>query len=343
MTRAELSPPEWVEAANRRLRSRSRLPPAAPSLQPPEVGELCLAQALEPGTAEPALVCVIEVDRELATVRAVLASPETDLASGADLLVVAADTGLPFDLMLECDVAARLWWLQIERRVARLEPAMAALLQHATGPGAAATPPGERGLPLAAGNDPRWEFKAGEGARLGALAASCEERAAGGRRGLPLVVDPLLLAAWPGAAAGSQLARLAAIAGELATADRSVIPGAAAAAVLEAWDAGGSGRDPALWSALQPCLERALTAPPTAAFPAVAFTPSRARGPSWADKALAEACGGLQRGGAQSIRLLTMPCAWSDEGPDELAAVATARIAGGGALQLIRHHLEVNP
>jgi len=178
---------------------------------------------------------------------------------------------------------------------------------------------------------------------LGALAAVCEARAAGGRRGQPLVVDPLLLAALPGAASGSRIARIEAIAGELATAERSFVPGAAAAAALEAWDAAGSGRDPALWRALEPCLERALTAPSASASRDVTFTPSRAQGPPWADEALAETCDELLRGGAQSIRLLTMPCAWSGDRPNELAAVAAARIAGGGALQLIRYHLEVNP
>jgi hypothetical protein len=343
VARAEPSFPGWVEAANRRLRSRPRLPLVGPSLRPPEVGELCLAQALDPGTAEPALVCVTEVDGELATVRVVLASPETDLAAVADLLVSAADSGLPFDLMLESDVAARLWWLQVERRVAHLGPATVALLQDMTGAGTAVASAGAFGLPLAAGDDPRHEFKTGERARLDALAAVCEERAAAGRRGLPLVVDPLLLAALPGASSGSRIARIEAIAGELATAERSFVPGAAAAAALEAWDAAGSGRDPALWRALEPCLERALTAPSVSASRDVTFTPSRAQGPPWADEALAETCDGLLRGGAQSIRLLTMPCAWSGDRPEELAAVATARLAGGGALQLIRHHLEVNP
>ncbi len=340
MARTELSLPGWVEEANRRLRARPRLLQIGASLRPPEVGELCLAEPIEPGAAPPALVCVTEVDRELATVRVVLASPETDLASVADLLVAAADSGLPFDLMLESDVAARLWWLQVERRVAHLGPAV---VRGPADSGASVAPVRAGGLPLVADDDPRREFKAGEKARLGALAAGCEQRAAAGRRGLPLVVDPLLLAALPGAGSGSRFARIEAIAGELATAERSFVPGAAAAAALEAWDAAGSGRDPALWRALEPCLERALTAPPASASRGVTFTPSRAQGPPWADEALAETCDGLLRGGAQSIRCLTAPCAWSGDRPEELAAVAAARFAGGGVLQIIRHHLEVNP
>lgn len=341
MARAEPSLPGWVEEANRRLRARPRLLQIGVSLRPPEVGDLCVAEPIEPGAAPPALVCVTEVDRELATVRVVLASPETDLASVADLLVATADSGLPFDLMLEGDVAARLWWLQVERRVAHLGPVV---VRGPADSGASVAPIGGSGLPVVADDDPRREFKAGEIARLGTLAAGCEERVSGGRRGLPLVVDPLLLAALPGAGSGSRIARLEAIAGELATAERSFVPGAAtAAAALEAWDAAGSGSDPALWRALEPCLERALTAPSTSASRDVRFTPSRAPGPPWVDEALAETCDGLLRGGVQSIRCLTAPCAWSGDRPEELVGVAAARFAGGRALQIIRHHLEVNP
>jgi hypothetical protein len=342
MARAESPLPEWVAEANRRLRARALLPRPEPSRRPPGLGDLCLAEPIEPGGAEPVLVCVTEVDRELATVRAVLASPETELATRSDLLVAAAESGLPFDLVLESEVSARLWWLQVERRVARLGPELAARLRDAVQPAAGVASPNAHRTPASAGGAAGAGLRRLERARLDALASGCEQQSAGGRRCLPLVVDPLLLVDPPGADAGARLGRIEAIAGALATAESSLLPGGAAA-VLEAWDAGGRGRDPAIWRALQPCLERALAAPPAAASPAVEFTPPRAHGPPWADEALAAACGELLRGGARSIRLLTARRAWSREAPDEPAAVAAVRLAGGGALQLIRHHLEVNP
>jgi len=341
VARAERSLPEWVREANRRLRGRPRLLALAGSLRCPEPGELCLAEPVEPGAAAPAIVCVVEVDHELATVRAALASPETDLAAGADLLVPAADCGLPFDLMIESDVEGRLWWSQVERKLGRLDERLAGLVGDAVRSGPAAAPPAVRGMPLVFAGDPRSEFKDGERDRLGALAADCERAVAAGRSALPLVLDPALLADPQAGGGRSRSARLEAIVGRLATAGRPIVPGGAVPAVLEAWDAGGSRLDPDLWRALQPCLERALAAPPPPGAPGVAFEPSRAPGPAWADAALAATCGGLLLGGARSIRLLTTPRAWSGDRAGG-AGVALAR-AGGGVLQLIRHDLEVNP
>lgn len=341
MPRTESWLPEWVLEANRRLRGRPRLPSVGRSLRSPEVGDLCVAEPVEPGAAAPAIVCVVEVDHGLATVRAALASPETDLASGADLLAAATDSGLPFDLMVESDVEGRLWWTQVERRVGRLGERLAGLVRDAVRLGAAAAPAGVRGVPVVAADDPRRELRDGERSRLGALVADCERATAGGLSGLPLLLDPALLAGLPAGDGCSRSVGLEAIARELATAGRPIVPVGAVPAVLEAWDAGGSRLDPDLWRALQPCLQRTLAAPPGPAAPVVAFEPPRARTPAWAEEALAETCGGLLLSGARSIRLLTTTSAWSGDRPGA-PAVAMAR-TGGGALQLIRHNLEVNP
>lgn len=341
MTTTERSLPDWVEEANRCLRARPLLPPAGGSRRAPEVGDLCVAEPSDRGSADPAIVCVVEVDDDLATVQVALASPDTDLASDAHLLAPAGDTGLPFDLMISTDVTGRLWWLQVERRVGRLGATLAQWLRDACRGGPSAAPAGVRGMPVVGAQDARRGFEAGERRRLAALAADCERAVAGGLRALPMVVDPRLFTGLPRDASGAWAGRLAAVAGELTVAGRSFLPGRAVAAVVEAWDADSSRLDPDLWRAVQPCLERALAAAPAAAGPAVTFEPPRAGQPAWSDDALAETCGVLLEGGARAIRLLTLPSAWSGE---RLEAPAAAIARGGGrAVQLIRHNLEVNP
>jgi hypothetical protein len=331
--------PGWVEEANQRLRARPPLPPAGGPRRAPEVGDLCLAEPVDRGAAEPAIVCVIEVDGDLAVVRAALASPDTDLACDAHFLAPAAQTGLPFDLMISSGITGRLWWFQVARRLGRLDSTLAAWLRDACRRGPGAVPAAVRGMPVTDARNAWRELEAGERGRLAALTADCERALAGGLRALPLVVDPRLLAGLPGDEARSRAARLAAIAGELTIAGRSLIPGRAAAAVVETFDAGGSRLDPDVWRALLPCLERALAAP-LAGRPAVTFEPPRAPGPAWADDALAESCDALLAGGARSVCLLTTPQAWAGERPGEPAA-AVAR-SGAGTLQLIHRNLEVS-
>ena len=340
MKTAEPSLPAWVEEANRRLRARPPLPPPGGPRRAPEVGDLCLAEPADRGAAEPAIVCVVEVDDGLAVVRAALASPDTDLACDTHLLAPAGESGLPFDLMISSRLTGPLWWFQVARRIGRLDAARTAWLREACRSGPGALPVGARGLPVTAPQDPRRELEAGDRARLAALTSACERAIAGGLRALPLLVDPLLLIGLPGGSDGARAARLAAVAGELTTAARSLVPGRAAAAVVEAFETSGGRLDPDLWQALRPCLEQALAAP-LAAGTVVEFEPPRAPGAAWAQDALAESCAALLAGGTRSVRLLTAPQAWSGGQPGEPAA-AVAR-SGAAALQLIRHTLEVSP
>jgi hypothetical protein len=334
--------PSWVGEANRRLASRTPAEPAGTGLAAPRIGELRIAQPVEAGTAEPRLVCVLDTDPRLATVRAALVLNEVDVAAGADLLAPAADTGLPVDLAVARDVTGTLWWSQVARCVGRLDRRRTDLVRDAVSNGPGSVPRRVRGVPVVAADDARRELKAGERAAMRALAADCEAAGVDRARPLPLLVDPALVEILATDDAASYASRLTAIVAELAIADRPVLPGGAAAVILEAWDRGFRGsRD--TWQGLLPLLERALSTPAgTPGGESCEYEPERRSVTSRADGALAQACAEQARLGAKAIRLLTTPAGWT-RGSVGAPALATVRVGGGDPLRLIHQHLEVNP
>ena len=340
MSRDRSKLPTWVRQANRRLAERIPVGSIETGPWEPRAGELRIARPVSPGVADPRLVCVVDVDPVLATVRSALVSNEVDLAAGADLLLSAAATGLPFDLVVQSDVTGALWWSQVERCVGRLDRRLTDLVCDAVAAGPARVPRRVRGMPLAAADDPRLELKAVEAAAMRALAADCEVAGAHDPRPVPLMVDPALVEILSTDDAASYSERLTAIAAELATAQRPVVPTAAVPVILAAWDRGFRVAGDT-WRGLQPCLERALSAPLEGSPGQVRYAPDRRATTPRADRALADACTQQALLGATAIRLLTTARAWTTDRPGA-STLATAHV-GGGRLRLIRHNLEVSP
>lgn len=341
MSRARAKLPGWVRHANRRLAGRTRVQSPEGDLGVPRTGDLRIARAVSPGAVDPRIVCVVDVDPLLATVRAALVGNETDLATGADLLAPAAATGLPFDLIVQSDVTGTLWWSQVERCVGRLDRRLTELVGDAVSNGAARVPRRARGMPVVAAHDPRRELKTVEIAAMRALSAECETAAGRDARPVPLVVDPALVEISSTDDAASYVGRLAAIAAELANADLPVLPAGAASVILDAWDRGFRATTDA-WRGLQPCLEQALSAPRGSGARPVRYEPERRATSARADHALGEACTRQAIAGATAIRLLTTPQAWTADRPGG-SSLATAHVGDGSRLRLIRHNLEVSP
>lgn len=341
MRRAKEATPSWLGEANRRLREVGLGSTANRTDGPPRVGELRVAEPVEQGTAAAGIVCVVDVDPVLAAARAALVSNETDLATAADLIAPGASTGLPFDLMVETDVIGTLWWSQLVRRVGQLAPRLTARLRDAAAHGVEGVPEHLRGVPVVSAGDPRQDFKGEESVRMAALSTDCETAVAGGASGLPLMVDPALVAAQSTDDASRYAARLTAVVVAVADADRPVVPAGAAALLLEAWDR-GLRPPPDAWRGLQPLLERALVGQAPGAKTSVDFRPSRRHRLRSADRALADACAEQGRRGVSAVRLLTARDAWFT-GRAHGTNPAAVRLAGGSRLWLIRQHLEVRP
>lgn len=341
MRRIGDGPPAWLREANRRLREQGLGAAGRRTHGPPRVGELRVAEPVDPETAETRIVCIVDVDPVLATARAALTSNEVDGATAADLLAPSAGTGLPFELVVETDVTGTLWWSQLARRVGRLDRQLAGWLRAAARSGSDAVPAHLRGMPVASADDPRRLLKVEESRCMRDLAAECEDAIAGGGFNLPLLVDPALVVARPSDDPSRYAARLNAVAAAVADSSRAVLPAGAAPLLLKAWDRGLRTSLDA-WNGLQPLLERALSGAVPVAQRTVHFEPLRRSGSRAADRALADACSEEASRGRRAVRLLTGQRAWSSRGTPG-GGPAAARLAGGGRLWLIRHHLEVSP
>lgn len=305
------------------------------------VGDLRVAESVDAGSAEPRIICVLDADPRLATVQAALVSHEVDVAGGADVLIPAAATGLPFDLMVESDVTATLWWFQVERLIGRLDERLTGFVLTAVRTGAAVLPRRVRGVPVVDADDPRRALRSTESQHMGCLGADCESAGVTGGNPIPLVVDPALVAVREADDVAAYAARLAAVAAELATSASPIVPSRAAAAILEAGDRGL--RLPCdVWRGFQPCLERALADADQESAGEVVFEPGRTSRDRWADRALAEACAEQLAAGARTVRLLTAPESWSGS-RQRSRRPATAGLGGDRRLRLIHHHLEVHP
>jgi hypothetical protein len=267
-------------------------------------------------------------------------------AEGLDVLKVSLesmrnDAGLPFDLMVESDVTATLWWFQVERLIGRLDERLTELVVTAVRTGAAVLPRRVRGVPVVDADDPRRALRSAESQRMGCLGADCESAGVTGGATIPLVVDPALVAVREADDAAGYSARLTAGAAALATSASSIIPSRAAAVILEAGDRGL--RLPCdVWRGLQPCLERALSDADEESAGEIVFEPGRTSRDRWADRALAEACAGQLAAGARAVRLLTTSGTWSGS-RQQSRRTATAGLGGDRRLRLIHHHLEVHP
>lgn len=333
MARADARMPGWVEEARRRLLGRrcTRIEPHGP----PRAGDLRLAVPAEGRGGEQRLVCILDVDRAAATVRAALTSNEVELATGADVLATTAATGLPFDLVVESDVIGTLCWTQVARPVGRLDRSTMESVCTALSSGQLTGDLQVPAVTVLSSDDARYAIKAEERERMRWLSAIDRPRS------VPLVVDPILLRRPVGDGGESFQARLAAVAAEVATTADTLIPAAAVARLVDAWRRGAA-VPVDVWRGLQPCLERTLVDAKPQLAAAVVFEPGRQPAPRWSERALSEACARQVDRGTTLIRLLTTRTAWQSPG-ETPCQPAIARLAGGGELRIIRHHVEVRP
>jgi len=331
MSRGDTALPGWVEEANRRLRSRPRPEARDDWPRPPEVGEIRVAEPVDCEDGEPRLVYVLAVDNELGSARVALISNEVIMASEADLVLRGAEIGLPFDLLVEPELEGELWWIQIGRRLAGL---------------------GDRRLDSGARNrldrfeggpsvSDRELFKAEEAADLSRLVGPCGDIAAAGRDGVPLLVDPTLLARRTGEHNAAFLNRVLAVAGVVSRHPKVIVPAGSLDEVVAACvPSGGSGLGMDLGTALRPLLERSLTSSPEPSSETVVYEPGRIPTLASAERSLSAELLRLADLGQKSARLITDRERWADTASGASLPVAV-ECHGRGRVQVIRHTLEV--
>ncbi|MEM9655382.1 MAG: hypothetical protein AAGA65_25040 [Actinomycetota bacterium] len=167
-------------------RSEARLPETLDLALPSRVceGDLRVVEALAHSPTDRRVGVVLRVDsaNDFAEVLLVHAYPE--LATDRDVILPADVTSAPYDAVVQTDLRAAVWSLQLGKRIGHLaELELAAVKAIGNGPSAveldasptARMPQLHSGNPLAGPLDRRWSFKESEGAALRALAADCTE------------------------------------------------------------------------------------------------------------------------------------------------------------------------
>jgi hypothetical protein len=342
MAESEVELPVWVERVNRRIAGRRRTPDADDQL-PPRVGEIWLAEPPPGVDLDRRLVCVVEVDSGERTVRAILLSNESEMASRRDVLVPGAGSGLPFDLLAEAPSARWLWWSQLERRVGRLGPRWLELVVRAIG--GAAEPAG--GDPPPAVESPREAvraFQRAEREQLRALAAPCESARAAAHGDLPVLVDPRLLDRVRDEEASARARTLVRVAAELAGSKTALVPIGSTRGLLDTLEE-GAGPGPDLSAAVRPLLEGALSGlallgghpDPTAAVSGGGGPSGRGEGP------LDAILSGLAAASCREIVVLTGEWGSLVSGTRGFTPAAAGRPGGPAAPSIVKRRLEVHP
>lgn len=132
-------------------------------------GDLRFARGLIGESLDPRLVLVLSVS-QLDFADVLLVHTATEMACDIDLVVPAAVSAAPYEIVVETDLRAVVWTLQLGPVVGRLDDGViSALGRDTTSPDSAAPAGLHRGLKLAGPSDPRWRFKQDEGTALRAL------------------------------------------------------------------------------------------------------------------------------------------------------------------------------
>jgi hypothetical protein len=136
-----------------------------------ERGQIRVVRAVPHEPAEPRLALVLSVDSRNEYVEILLVHSAPELATDVDLVVRRPVDGVPHDVVIQTDLRAVVWTLQLGGAVASLEPQTLAQLGTVTTAAAAYTT--WTGFPLQGPADGRWAFKEREGNMLRSLAADC--------------------------------------------------------------------------------------------------------------------------------------------------------------------------
>lgn len=170
--------PDWLSQA---LQTRAESP-TAPASRKPAVRDEPLASGqvrrldpMDPGTAQPQLVLLTDVDFDQAVATVLLLSGEVDSGCDVDRLLPREVTGLGYDLVALSDVAGPAWLVQLGPLLAVVNLSIDEL------PVA--------GISLRGEADARWTWKEGQIDALVALTAECRFQLIDGES--PAVVDPV--------------------------------------------------------------------------------------------------------------------------------------------------------
>jgi DNA-binding CsgD family transcriptional regulator len=291
------------------------------------------------GQSDPRMVLVIGLKAEIGVADVALVSNETEFASDVDIVIPAGNSGLPFALLVETGAVACLWCVQLGRLVAELGSELAQTVRQSA--------LGERTMAVGsqrirgedASPDQRLLFKEREQRELGALSEDCREALVRPGSRSETVVDPALVDPATGGSKSRRFERWLTVAEILVGSQAATVPVAALESSLEICGAGPWSWGPDEVRALLPLVERVLADRPPGYEKGLEIDPARSRPAEAMDRELMAMLSAASKRGRRTVRLLTLPEAWTGESCESMG-MARVATADGAELQIIRHNVE---
>jgi len=139
-------------------------------------GDLRFANGVAGSDAEPRLVLVLSVDSRLDFAEVLLVHTAVEMACDVDAIVPVAVSGAPYAVVVETDLRGAVWTLQLSPEVGHLDETVITALAPGHEVSTAGPASGvSHGIRLAGPVDPRWGFKADEGAAFRSLTRDCTD------------------------------------------------------------------------------------------------------------------------------------------------------------------------
>lgn len=141
---------------------------------PPLPGDICVAEFMD-RDRDAALVVVLDValDEDARSVPVALATADVLLATDNDLIVLADDCGMSYDILIRADLVAPLFVVQVGAALGHLSDEALADVKRAAAAGPSAIPMGRRGPRLSAYSHDRLPAKEADAALLIDLSREC--------------------------------------------------------------------------------------------------------------------------------------------------------------------------
>ena len=136
-------------------------------------GDIVVVDGHEKSLVVRRLALVVGVEENEDHLRVMLCHDDLPLVSIVDAIILAFESGLSYDLVVETDLYSAIWKSQVRKTIGKISPALVGkIMTHAVDPDALVDGL-QTGYAIRGVIDPRWKFKEIEGRQFRSLCADC--------------------------------------------------------------------------------------------------------------------------------------------------------------------------
>ena len=136
-------------------------------------GDIVVVDGHEKSLVVRRLALVVGVEENEDHLRVMLCHDDLPLVSIVDAIIMASESGLSYDLVVETDLYSAIWKSQVRKTIGKISPALVGkIMTHAADPDALVDGL-HTGYAIRGVIDPRWKFKEIEGRQFRSLCADC--------------------------------------------------------------------------------------------------------------------------------------------------------------------------